>query len=154
MRAHAAPRGGIHDFARLQHVTAGLDYTTSETNFTLGLAELATRLTRRSLVVVLTDFVDTTTAELMIDNAARLARRHLVVFVTLRNAHLDAAVLARPTSTDVLFSSVVAHDFVRERELVLRRLERLGVFTIDAIPEGVSAELLNRYLSIKRRELV
>lgn len=154
VRAHAAPRGGVRDFPRLQHVTAGLDTTTSETNFTLGFAELATRLKRRSLVVVLTDFIDTTTAELMIDNAGRLARRHLVVFVTLRNVHLDAAVAEPPQSTGALYRSVVANDFVRERDLVLRRLEQRGIFTIDAVPEAVSSELLNRYLSIKRRELV
>jgi uncharacterized protein (DUF58 family) len=154
VRAFAAPRGGVRGFPRIQHVTAGLDYTSAETNFTLGLAELASRLTRRSLVVLLTDFVDTVTAELMIENAGRLARRHLVVFVTLRDRSLEAVAGERPQSLGRLYRSVVASDFVRERDLVLRRLARLGVYTLDAPPEAVSTDLLNRYLAIKRRELV
>ena len=48
----------------------------------------------------------------------------------------------------------VANDLTREREVVLRRLQRLGVMCIDAAPREVSTQLINRYLDIKRRELV
>jgi uncharacterized protein (DUF58 family) len=153
-RLFVAPRGGVKGFARLQHATAGLDYTDAETNFTVGLAELATRLQRRSLVVLLTDFVDTVTAELMVENAGRLARRHLVLFVALRDASLVETAGQRPDTLGRLYRSVVAHDFVRQRDVVLKRLDRLGVLTIDAPPEAVSTQLVNRYLAIKRRELV
>ena len=48
----------------------------------------------------------------------------------------------------------MAGDFVREREVVLRRLQRMGILCVDAQPEEVSANLINRYLEIKRREMV
>ena len=153
-RTYVHPEGGMRGFRRLQHASAEIEYTGTETNFTLGLAQLATRLHRRSLVVLLTDFVDTVTAELMIENITRLARRHLLVFVTLRDPHLQATVTRPPRTLDSLYRSVVAGDFVRERDLVLRRLQRLGVFTIDATPEAISTKLLNRYFAIKRRELI
>jgi len=154
VRRFVAPEGGMRGFRRLQRVTADLDYSSAETNFTLGLAELAARLSRRSLVVLLTDFVDTVTAELMVENAARLGRRHLVVFVTLRDPFLEASAEAPPATLGSLYRSVVAGDFVRERELVLLRLQQLGIYTIDTAPEAVSTRLLNRYLEIKRRELI
>jgi len=37
---------------------------------------------------------------------------------------------------------------------VLRKLARLGVHTIDVPPERVTTDLLNRYLEVKRREMV
>jgi hypothetical protein len=37
---------------------------------------------------------------------------------------------------------------------VLVRLRRQGVHCIDAPPEQVSSHLINRYLDIKRRELI
>ena len=49
----------------------------------LGLVNLGARLRRRSLIVLFTEFVDTVTAELMIDNLRRLAKRHLILFVSL-----------------------------------------------------------------------
>jgi uncharacterized protein (DUF58 family) len=144
----------MQTFARLQHLSAELDYTASETNFTLGLAELSTRLHRRSLVVVLSDFVDTVTAELMLDNLDRLARRHLVVFVTLRDPSMGELTGAAPGALSDVYRAVVADDFIREREVVQRRVRRLGIHCIDAIPGQVSTQLVNRYLEIKRRELV
>jgi multidrug efflux pump subunit AcrB len=49
----------------LQQLAAEIDYSTEETNFTLALTTLAGKLTRRSLIVIFTDFVDSVSAELM-----------------------------------------------------------------------------------------
>ncbi len=153
VRTWAEPAGGMHSFARLQALSAELAYHPVETNFTLTLAELSTRLRRRSLVVLFTDFLDTVTAELMIDNVTRLARRHLVLFVAVRDPSLGTRALARPRSLTTLHEAVVAGDFVRERQVVIERLRRAGAHCIDSTPEGFSMALVNRYLDIKRREL-
>jgi uncharacterized protein (DUF58 family) len=153
-RSFHEPVAGVNAFPRLQAATAELDYSSAETNFTLGLAELSLRLRRRSLVVLLTDFVDTVSAELMLENLDRLARRHLVVFVTLRDPTLGDIAGARPQTSLDLHRAVVAYDFVRERDVVLARLRRMGVTTIDAAPGEVSVQLLNRYLDIRRREMI
>lgn len=148
------PEGGVQTIHQLQRHAATLEYSRHETNFTLGLSHLASRLRRRSLVVVLTDFVDTTTAELMLDNMGRLAKRHVVVFVSLRDPEMERLVQTDPTEILDMHRAVVAWDLIKERETVVLRLQRKGVFCIDAAPRQVSVALLNRYLDIKRRELV
>jgi uncharacterized protein (DUF58 family) len=153
VRQWAEPAGGMHTFRRLQAMSAEIDYCAVETNYTLTLAELSTRLRRRSLVVLFTDFLDTVTAELMIDNVTRLARRHLVLFVAVRDPSLETRALARPRSLTALHEGVVAGDFARERHVVLERLRRAGAHCIDTAPAGFSMALVNRYLDIKRREL-
>ncbi|XYH97571.1 DUF58 domain-containing protein [Sorangium sp. So ce1128] len=153
-RLYTEPRSGPGAFRALKEVTGELAYTTAETNFTLGLTDLAARLSRRSLVIVLTDFVDTVTAELMVENLGRLSSRHLVVFVALRDPLLSSLAAAEPRAVVDLNRAVVADTLLREREIVIRRLLRKGIFCIDAPPESASADVLNRYLEIKRRELV
>jgi uncharacterized protein (DUF58 family) len=153
VRQWSEPAGGMHTFQRLQAMSAEIDYRRVETNYTLTLAELSTRLRRRSLVVLFTDFLDTVTAELMIDNVTRLARRHLVLFVAVRDPSLQARALARPRSLGLLHQAVVAGDFARERHVVLERLRRVGAHCIDTAPDQFSMALVNRYLDIKRREL-
>lgn len=153
-RVFASPRGGMGAFRAMLKLSGGLDYADAETNYTLGLTDLMGRLTRRSLVVVLTDFVDTVTSELMLDNVARLARRHLVVFVSLRDPLLDALAAREPREPVDLHEAVVADSLLRERDLVLTRLRRLGVFCIDAAPGEIGPQLVNRYLEIKRREMI
>jgi uncharacterized protein (DUF58 family) len=150
----AEPIGGVSNFARLQRLSAEIEYRNVETNFALSLADISARLRRRSLIVLFTDFVDTVTAELMIENITHLARRHVLVFVSLRDPSLDNRALARPTGLQSLHEAVVATDFVRERSLVLERLRQVGVHCIDATPQTFSAHLINRYLDIKRRELI
>jgi uncharacterized protein (DUF58 family) len=150
----APPRAGIQSFAGLSRLAADVEYGEDETNFTLGLTTLAERLRRRSLVVVLTDFVDTVTAELMVENLGYLARRHAVVFTALRDPDLATQAAAPPVDLPALNRAVVAGSLIEERERVVRRLARLGVRAIDALPDEVSAGLVNAYLDLKRRERI
>jgi uncharacterized protein (DUF58 family) len=154
LRQYQQPRRGVSTFPRLQRATAGLDYRHTETNFTLGLAELSTRLRRRALVILFTEFVDTVTAELMIEATQRLARRHVVVFVTLRDAVLHGIADAAPTSFGRVAESVIAHDFLRDRMTVFERLGRLGVHCLDMPSRSMPIGLINRYLMIKQRGLL
>jgi len=154
VRAFSEPQTGVGAFPRLQRLTADIDYRHEETNFTLGLAELATRLKRRSLVVILTDFVDSIAAELMVENLARLARRHLVLFVATKDPSLEKVGTRRPERVKDIHRAVVANQFSRERDVVIERLKRSGIHCLDVAPADVSVEMLNRYLEIKRRELI
>jgi len=154
VRAASAPVGGVASFWRLQRAAAGLAYGQDETNFTLGLSSLAARLDRRSLIVLQTEFVDTVTAELMLENVERLAGRHVVIFVCLSDPLLAETVDTAPGSLNAMARAVIADDFLRERRVVLERLRRLGVHCLDLRADQVGPALINRYLEIKRRELV
>jgi len=152
VRSYSRPIGGVGNFALVQREMARLQYRPEESNYTLGLMDLMGRLDRRSLIVVMTDFVDTVTAELMVENLQRLSARHLVLFVALEDRKLGDLAAAPPGSLRGLARSVFAQDFVGEREVVLARLMRLGVQCLQVAPERLGIELVNRYLDIKRRE--
>lgn len=152
-RARSLPRGGLRSHAQLLHAAAGLEAREVETNFTLGLATLLQSLRRRSLILVLTDFADTVSAELMVENFRRVARRHVVVFVALTDTALDAIEAAPPVSRTALHRAVIAGTLRRERSVVLERLRRLGVHAIEAPPERLGAAMVSRYLELKRREV-
>ena len=154
VRLAATPVRGTRNFLRIQDAAATLAYRHEETNFTLGLADLLGRLRRRSLVILQTAFVDTVTAELMVAGVERLASRHLVLFVTVQDPGLAAAVDAEPKRLADLSRAVVADSLIRERRIVLERLRRLGVHCLDVPRERVGAELVDRYLTIRRRELI
>ena len=149
-----APSDGRQAFPHLQQFAGNLEYGTGEANFTLGLTTLAQHLRRRTLVVLLTDFVDTITAELMIENLSHLLRRHVVVFVSVQDPALqDLAGTPLHSGRDLL-TAFVAGEQARDRDTVLRRLARLGAYCLEARAEDVGTKLLNRYLEIRRRELV
>jgi uncharacterized protein (DUF58 family) len=154
VRQYMRPVRGMSSFARIQQAAAELDYHHEESNFTLGLAGLSARLKRRALVVLFTDFVDTVTAELLIESMQRVASRHVVVFVTLRDSLPQQTVDAAPGDFEDVAAAVIAHDLLRDRSIVFERLERLGVHCLDVPSRRLSVGLINRYLMIKQRGLI
>jgi len=154
VRQYVRPVRGLSSFGRLVQATAELDYHPNETNFTLGLAELGVRLKRRALVILFTDFVDTVTAELLIESMQRMVSRHVVVFVTLRDSLLQQRIDAAPERFPTVAEAVIAQDLLRERSVVFERLERLGVHCIDVPSGALPVRLINRYLHIKERGLL
>ncbi|MFS2174558.1 DUF58 domain-containing protein [Rhizobium pisi] len=145
---------GRSAFPRLQTVCAGLRYETQETNHTLGLTHLSGRLKRRSLIVIFSDFVDTITAELMIENIQVLARHHFIVYVALRDPMLAKFVEPEETTLDAVARSVAARQILHERRAVMEKLARLGVLCLDSTPEALTADLIARYIEIKSREMI
>jgi uncharacterized protein (DUF58 family) len=141
---------GAHAFSALQYVASQIDYSTAETNFTLGLTQLAGELQRRAVIVVFTDFSDTTSAELMVENMKRLLARHLVLFIAFRDEELESMALAEPAETADVSRAVLADGMLRERELVTTKLKRLGVNVIDVPVDKIGAGLIDAYLTVKR----
>ena len=150
----SGPLSGPNAFAHIQRLAASVDYSTEETNYTLGLTQLSGQLSRRTLVVVFTDFADTTSAELMLDNVSRLLSQHLVIFVVMRDDELEDLQRQAPTNADDVSRAVVAAALLRERELVVTRLRRLGVQIVEAPANQIGPALLSRYLDLKRRDLL
>ena len=145
---------GERSFALLQRIAAGIDYSLNETNYTLALATLAERLQRRSLIVVFTEFADTIGAELMIQAVGRLLGRHLVLFIVLRDEELESFIAAEPQAPADVTRAVTAAALVRERQLVIARLRRLGVHVLEAAHDRSGPALVNAYLRFKQRSLL
>jgi uncharacterized protein (DUF58 family) len=145
---------GARAFTLLKGLTADLDYSTEETNHTLGLMTLAEKLQRRSMIVVFTDFADTISAELMVENITRLARRHMIVFVAFHDEELESLRSALPETSDDVARAVIADQLLKERKIVLARLRRLGVHIVDAPADQLGPELVRAYDELRRRERI
>jgi uncharacterized protein (DUF58 family) len=145
---------GVRGFAALQRVAATVDYSEEETNFTLGLSSLGGALERRSLIVVFTEFPDSVGAELMLENLQRLAKRHLILFVALRDEELEAMVRAEPKEAADVSRAVTAAALLHERDVVLARLRRLGAQVVETAADKIGPDVVNAYLDLKRRNLL
>ncbi|MDR1607918.1 MAG: DUF58 domain-containing protein [Deltaproteobacteria bacterium] len=148
------PGRGPFFFNRLRSFTAAFDYRYEETNHTLALAELMSRLPHRSLVVLFTEFIDDISAELLMESLALLTRKHMVIFVTTGDPTLATLTKQKPLDPQTLASAVLADNFAKNREIVLNRVRRLGVHCLDAPAQQITGALLSRYLLIKQRGLL
>jgi hypothetical protein len=55
---------------------------------------------------------------------------------------------------DALFRSAAAAQILTWRNDVLRKIQDMGVLTIDSFPDQLTAPLVNRYLEVKAKHLL
>ncbi|UTW56328.1 DUF58 domain-containing protein [Kordiimonas sp. SCSIO 12610] len=148
------PVGGVRSFTTLQHHMASMKATNKETNFTLAMTRLAEGLNRRTLVVLFTDFIDTTTAELMQENIIHMARHHLVVFIAAQDPFLHKRAMQTIEDTDDISQAMTAGELLKERRVLFKKLRRHGVLCLEPKSAMMINELLREYRNIMVRELV
>ena len=148
------PRGGTGQFARLRAASADLAYGGREANHVLALTRLHQSLSRRSLVVVLSDFAEPLSAELIGEHLAALRRHHVVVFAVTADPWLRRLAAAPAASTQEMARAVAADTWLAERAAMLERMAATGVRVVEAAPGALTPRLLSAYLDIVAREVV
>ncbi len=142
---------GSRNFFRLQQEAATIDYRHQESNYTLALSTLQSRLQRRSLIIIFTDFTDPTAADLMLEAAARLIDKHLVLFVILQDLELTGIIDNPPENAEDVSRAVMAQNLLDQKNLVLTKLRHMGIDVIEGAHQDIGTRLINAYLHIKRR---
>lgn len=145
---------GSAAFPELQRLAAAIDYSVEETNYTFALTTLATRLTRRSMIVLFTEFTDLASADFMVRAARRMVETHLLLVVVLRDEELETIADAMPERPEDVTRAVTAAALIRDRRLVLTRLQHLGVHVIESEYDRVGERLVAGYIDLKRRNLL
>lgn len=142
---------GSRNFYRMQQDAATIDYRHQESNYTLALSALSSRLQRRSLIIIFTDFTDPTSADLMLEAAGRLIDKHLVLFVVLEDKELLESIEKKPENAEDVARSVTAQSLLDQKKLVVTRLQHMGIDVVEGAHDNIGTRLINSYLKIKRR---
>jgi uncharacterized protein (DUF58 family) len=117
-------------------------------------ATLMHRQSRRSLILWMTDFAETAMQPEVLDAAAQLVRRHLLLFIAVSQLDLQRQAAAIPQTVDGMFETAAAQELLDRRERLLRRLHERGAMTLETQPESLAASVLNRYLEVKEQGIL
>jgi uncharacterized protein (DUF58 family) len=149
---HNAPLlSGTQAYNSLRANLSSLEDSFEESNHTLSLTDLNAKLMRRSLVVIFTDFIDAITADLMVEALERLTKKHQILFVAFKDEVVEDLMQSEPATPEDVTRAVFARSLMNNRDEVLLRLKYAGVEILDVATEGLSVEIVNRYLSLKRQ---
>ena len=150
---HFAPSKGMGALNALVARLHDVEPTPTHSDYLVAARDLMTRLRRRSLVVVLTNFRDEDCEEL--EDALKLMRtRHLVLLASLKEG-VVAEIAAQPLEAHQAVADVAAaHWFQNARAEAFRRLSGKNQLLVDVKPERLAAALVNRYHAVKRARLL
>ena len=108
---------------------------------------------KRSLVILVTNFRDEDSTELA--HALRLLRsRHLVLLASLRE-RVVREMIDQPLATGAAAIEVAsAHLYEQSRRDAFNRLAARDALMVDAEPQLLGVQLVNRYHAVKRAGLI
>ncbi len=134
----------INRLTAIQPVLLESDYMGAVTN-------VVQQQTRRALVVLITEIVDTTASAELLAAMGRLTPRYLPFCVTLGDRQVNS--LAHTPTQDVAatYTRAVALDLLAQRQVAFAKLQQRGVLVLDAPCDHISEQLVDRYLQLKSR---
>jgi uncharacterized protein (DUF58 family) len=148
-----APRKGVQALNFLMSELYDVQPTLTHSDYVSAATALMSRQHKRALVIIVTNFRDEDSAEL--GNALRLLRsRHLVLLASLRErivAELASQALAGSNASVEVAS---AHLYEQARRDAFNRLAARDSLMVDAEPERLGVELVNRYQAVKKAGLI
>jgi len=141
-------------FGELERIASEIDYSGDETNYNFALTTLSAKLTRRSMIILFTEFTDPVSADFLLRALRRVVQTHLVLVVVLRDEELESIVEREPETADDITRAITAATLLKERRVVIGGLRHLGVHVIESEYDRVGERLVEGYIDLKRRNLL
>lgn len=152
------PQRGDRHFTHLLEKLTPIQPDLTEPDYMSAVSNILSQQTRRALVVMITDLVDTTASSELLASLAKLTSRYLPFCVTLRDPEIDRIAHGIPDPNDNhgnrvadAYARSVALDLLAQRQVAFAELTRKGVLVLDAPANQISDQLVDRYLTLKLR---
>jgi uncharacterized protein (DUF58 family) len=148
-----APRKGAITLNALMGELFDVQPTPTPSDYLSAAQELLRRQHKRALVIVITNFRDEDSSEL--GQALTLLRsRHIVMTASLREGIVAELTRQPLTTTDSAFDVSSAHLYEQSRRDAFNRIAARDSLMVDAEPQRLGIELVNRYHAVKRAGLI
>ncbi len=134
--------------ADLVNAMAPLDAVLVEADWSVAVGAVTQRLSRRSLVVLLTSLESAAIEEGLLPVLGQLTRRHQVIVASVADPELDR-LATQFDSADDTYTAAAATRTMLERDRIARILVRAGAEVVDATPDELPPQLADRYLALK-----
>lgn len=154
VHTYLPPRKGRGQVFAIMEALYNVKATLTEPDYTGAMAYLRARWRRRSLVVAFTDVWDADSSRLTISELALLQPTHLVAAVMLLDTKLLRASGQGISTPEAAYEKATAMQVLDDRRKALAALSQRGVLVVDSPAEKLSADLVNRYLEVKERQML
>ena len=146
---YLAPVKGTGQLNVLLNSVYDLDSSKHSADYQGAVTRLLARQKRRALVLLITNLRDEDDDELL-SAVKRLSQQHRVLVVSLREDLLDAQRQATVQTLPEALTYCGTLAYLNDRAELHERLSAHGVPVAEARPEELGAELVTRYLALKK----
>jgi uncharacterized protein (DUF58 family) len=149
-----APSRGPQHLRSMLEALATIPAERTEADHTAAAAAVSSVQKQRALVVWLTDLAETAGTPDVVEHAASMSARHVVLFGLTREPEIAALAAAPPADEAAMFRMVAVQEMLDRRETLLRGLRQRGVLVLEMAPDAPAGLLIDQYLGVKDRNLI
>ena len=154
MHTWLPPERGQKQLSHLVESLTPIQPELLEPDYVGAVTHLVKQQSRRALVVLITDIIDSTASRELLAALGRLTPRYLPFCVTLRDPEVDFQAQGLTPDLRAAYSRAVALDLLNQRQVAFAQLKQKGVLVLDAPVQQISDQLVDRYLQLKAKNLL
>lgn len=154
MHTWLPPERGQKQLSHLVESLTPIQPELLEPDYVGAVTHLVKQQSRRALVVLITDIIDSTASRELLAALGRLTPRYLPFCVTLRDPEVDFQAQGLTPNLRAAYSRAVALDLLNQRQVAFAQLKQKGVLVLDAPVQQISDQLVDRYLQLKAKNLL
>lgn len=125
-----------------------------ESDFSALVSQVNRHVSKRSLLVLYTNFSNRVSMERQLPYLKQLGRKHRLLVVFFEDRQLKDYISSKPDSDEEYYRHVVAEKFAYEQRLIVSSLQQHGILALLTTPEKLSVNVINKYLEIKTRQMI
>lgn len=120
-----------------------------ETDFARLYKNVRYWIKKRSLLILFTNFDSLITLKRQLKYIQALTRSHLVCTVIFDNSEVNKWADEKAFKVDKVYRQTVAEKFKHDKHLIVKELNKHGIYTILTEPQDLTIYTINKYLQLK-----
>ena len=120
-------------------------------NLCIGVNRL---VNKRSLFILYTNFINLSSLQRQLPYIIQLAQHHRVLVVFFEDNEMIEQSKETPTDVQGYYTQAMLYKGIQEKHSLVTHLKNHGVLTLLTSPDKLTADVINKYLDIKQRNML
>lgn len=125
-----------------------------ESDFDQLCATVSRHLHTRSLLIVFTNFDTVSGMKRRLPALKRLAAKHVLLLILFENTEINKVITQPAQHIRDIYFKAVSGSLIMEKRLMVRELEKLGIYAMLTEPPDLTAKAIKAYLTLKGKGMV
>lgn len=126
----------------------------TDSDFGLLYATVKRKINQRSLLILYTNFEHISALKRQLPYLKSLAKKHLLLTVFFENTELDKLIMQNAEDLQSIYHKTIAEKYAYEKRLMIKELEKNGLYGILTKPNQLSVNVINKYLEFKAKGMI